>query len=409
MEITHLTETQPYAEFFRHSVLEDIPYWECYLKDNATDNAALQYKREQIIKNIQVALDLERAWQTLQTLIPALSPYMERWGYWKQWQETLEYALQVAHHHQDKVGEVSLSVLLARLLFQQSRYREAIIAYRQTIRMACQIGDPFNQARAYTNLGYHYIEQGQWYRAEVLCCHALKIFEQIDSAHGRAHTDNHLGILYTKLHQWDQAQHHLEQACAIWQATGDEHGLMRGFLNLGSLYIYSNRPDEALAYFKKTLHLAELTGDEITIGRIYLNMGLAHIMGENFTQAETYVQLAETIFRQYANTAELARAWDSLAVIHFRRGKCAEAILLSENSLKIWQHLKNTEDGINTLMDLIEYELGRGNRQQAALRLDEVEQLIGPLENTLYRHHLPRLVEISRSLTEQTPQQAATD
>ena len=376
MEITHLTETQPYAEFFRHSVLEDIPYWERYLKDNATDNAALQCKREQIIKNIQFALDLERAWQPLQTLIPALSPYMERWGYWKQWQETLEYALQVAHHHQDKVGEVSLSALLARLLFQQSRYQEAICAYRRTIRLARQIGDHFNQARTYTNLGYHYIEQGQWHRAEVLCCHALTLFEQMGNDHGRAHTENHLGILYTRQQRWEQARHHLERACAIWQTMEDQHGLMRGYINLGLLYLGLEQPDTAMVYLEKTLVIAHLTGDETTIGRIYMNMGITQTIAKDSVQAEMYTQKAEAIFRQLANTTELARVWHTLGTICFYQGQWSEAILHLENALKVWRRLGNNFDEAKVLTDIIECELARGNSLRVTNLLEEAECLI---------------------------------
>jgi tetratricopeptide (TPR) repeat protein len=184
---------------------------------------------------------------------------------------------------------------------------------------------------------------------------------------------------------------------------------MRGCLNLGALHIYSQRPNEALVYLKKALALAELTGDETSRGRIYINMGLAHIIGGNLTQAESYVLQAQTLLQKYTNTAELARAWDSLAAIYVRQGKPAEAIALSENALTVWRQLKNTEDEITTLMDLVEYELAGGNRQQAVLRLREVEHRIGPHKDTPYRHHLPRLVAMRRSLTEHIPQQAATD
>ena len=161
--------------------------------------------------------------------------------------------LEVAQQNKDMTSEVTLSVLFARLLFRQSRFKEAIYHYRRTIQTSRKIGDRYNQARACTNLGYHYIERGLWFRAKVLCCHALKLFDALDNNHGRAHTKNHLGILYIKQHRWKLAQHHLERACSIWQTMGDNHGLMRGYLNLGALFNDSEQPKKSLIYLEKGL------------------------------------------------------------------------------------------------------------------------------------------------------------
>ena len=156
-----------------------------------------------------------------------------------------------------------------------------------------------------------------------------------------------------------------------------------------------------MGYLEKALHLAKLTGDETTIGRIYVNMGHANILGGDLAKAETYARRAETIFRQYSNVAELARVWGNLGIIYSRQGKWHEAISHLENSLSIWRNLKNNIDEINTLMDIIEYELARGNRHQAQVRLKEVEQLIRPdYDNVQYRHLQPHLDKLRRSLIE---------
>jgi Flp pilus assembly protein TadD len=99
---------------------------------------------------------------------------MERRGLWNVWNSMLRRAIQMADFVGDEVASVNLSALLARLLFQQSYFTEASHTYRQTIRLARKTRDKFNEARACSNLGYYYAENGQWYRAEVLCCYALK-------------------------------------------------------------------------------------------------------------------------------------------------------------------------------------------------------------------------------------------
>ena len=116
------------------------------------------------------------------------------------------------------------------------------------------------------------------------------------------------------------------------------------------------------------------------------------------------------IFRQFSNPAELARVWGNLGTIYSRQGKWNEATLHLGNSLEAWRNLKNKINEINTLIDMIEYELVRGNLQRAEIRLKEVEQLVEPdYEKAQYRHFWPRLTKYRRSLTEQLLQQAATD
>lgn len=231
-----LTDVPGRANFFRQTVLNNLRYWQGWLETNLNQATALDRERNAIAKALSFAFDLDPAWPVVFELVTTLSPLMERRGHWDLWQWVLTRALETAQRMEDRAAEVTLSALLARLLFQQSRYKEAVCHYRRTIRLARQIGDQFNEARACTNLGYHFIEQGRWQRAEVLCCYALCLFEAIDSDHGRAHTENHLGILYTRRHRWPEARQHLERACNIWQAMGDDHGSMRGYLNLGGLY-----------------------------------------------------------------------------------------------------------------------------------------------------------------------------
>lgn len=400
-----LTDTQSRANFFHQTVLNNLHYWRTWLDAKITDVIALDEERNGIVKAISFALKVEEAWPLVFELVATLSPFMERRGHWEMWHWVLNQALETARQVKDASSEVTLSVLLARLSFQQSRFKETRIYYQQAIRLARRIGDRFNEARACTNLGYYYIEQGYWHRAELLCCHALTLFEQLDSNHGRAHTENHLGFLYTRQHRWDQAQHHLERACAIWQMMGDEHGLMRGFINLSGLYTGAAQLHQAHTYLEKALHQARLIGAERDMGTIYMNMGRVYRLLGDLTQAEAYARKAEAIFLRFSSLGELAQVWDNLGIVYFHQGWWQEAFLQLKRSLEAWRNLGNKQGAIEVLMDMIDCELVQGDQQQAMIRLKEVEQLIGSNhEKTLYRHLQPRLEKYRRSLTEKPPQ-----
>ena len=390
-----------YANLFWQRAVKNVNYWRDYVIAYHKESTDLRLEREQIINALDYALDLPTAWPAALSLIENFSPYMERWGYWNQWQETLEQAVTVAHRLEDKTSEIKLEVLLARLSQRQGHFEGTIANYRQAIHQADRIGDVENKARACSNLGFLYAELGYWWRAEILCCHALAVFEELNHKHGCAHTENHLGVLYELQRRWDEAQHHLERACKLWQSMGDDHGLMYGYLNLSAIYIAMGQPDQALPYLEKALIQAKLVGEEILIGTIYMNIGQTHYQNKEFEQAESYARQAETIFRRFSNAQELARVWDNLGMVCFNQGKREEAKFYLEASLDIWRKLNNDHGEINVLIDIVEYELTTGNSIQARIRLNELERLLSRYNhNNAYAYLQPTLTKYRRSLVQ---------
>jgi tetratricopeptide (TPR) repeat protein len=374
--IVALTDLQSRLNFFQERILLNLDYWRSYLSRH--EITALEAEQNQIIKAITFALEMPEAWPSVYELILRFSPYMERRGYWEAWSEHLGRAIEAAQESADLGSAITLSVLLARLLQRQSRLEEAIAQYRRIIPMARQSQNLFEEARACTNLGYLYIEEGYWDRAEVLCCHALTLFEQVKSDHGQAHTENHLGILYTRQGLWEQARQRLEHACTLWEARGDAHGLMRGFINLGLLYDEMNHPDAAIIYLEKALQQAKLAGEEVEVGAIYMNMGIAFRLKKEPVTAERYARQAETIFRRFFNSVWLPFLWINLAGVYIDQERWSEADQLLTTALSTCRNLKNEQGEIKALLMMVEYELARGNLAQAVTRLNAVEDLIRP-------------------------------
>jgi tetratricopeptide (TPR) repeat protein len=404
------TELSDCTGFFRDCILINLQYWQDYLTDQIEDINALSSERDRIVKAISFGLDLEEAWPSVYRLTVKFSSYMERGGHWQTWNRLLDQAVFVAQQAEDKAGEITLSALFARLLQRQNEIKPAITFYRRTIMMARQVGNDFEQARALTNLGYLFVEQGHWSRAEILCCRALAIFEAIDNDHGQAHTHNHLGILYIRQKNWDWAQQHLERACAIWRSSRDDHGLMYGLINLGHLYIEREWPHKALPYLDEALYQAKLTGDETYIGLIYINMSVVYRLDKTLEEAEAYAEQAETIFRRFSDSLGLAQAWCNQGLIQIERGKLSEAIWYLKSALETFRDLKNEQGEIEALVGLIKLELVRENHQNADNWLVQLERIITrPGRAAQFEWLKLRLKKYRRSLRESSTQQTAAD
>ena len=403
MAVVSLTNKQKRTLFFQQAILNDLQYWRDWLTEQANDTAALDKEQKIIIKVLSFALDLhlDEAWSLTCELIEAFAGYMERRGYWGSWNWILSRAIDAAKKREDEAQLAAIYHLLSRLQMRQSHFREGVASYRQTIQLARRIGDHFNEGRACTNLGFYYTERGYLYRAKVLCCHALRLFDEIGSNHGLAHTENHLGNLYIQQRQWDEAKQHLKNACDIWQEMADDYGLMLGFLNFGLLYLGMERGDEALSWSEKALHQAELTKDVPRIGTIRNNIACAYLLKDEPIKAEKYAWQAEAIFRPLAHRLGLAQVEDSLGLAYLEQGKWKEAALYLEAALKAWRNLGNEYQEIEVMTDMVQYELARRNQAMAAERIGEVQQRLNQVhKDARYEHLQSRLTHYRRTLTD---------
>lgn len=403
MAVSELAALQNPAAVFRRYVLTNLSYWRTFIAAELKDTAALDRSYDRIVRAISFALELEDAWPSVGELIEEFATYMERRGYWEAWQWVLAQALTIARRSNDLPSIVKLSALLARLSLRQSRFKEIISYHRSTIHAARRIGDRTNEARACSNLGYFYIEQGRWQRAETLCCHALLTFEQLGNQHGLAHTTNHLGILYTRQGLWDKARQHLEHACAIWQAMGDEHGLMYGYTNLGMLFTEMKYPHESLFYLQKALEQAKRVGEEAIVGTLYMNMGISYRLKGDLAKAEEHYWQAKTTFQRFSNLWGLATIHDNLGLVYLDQQRWQEGGLHFKTALELWRNLNNKHNEIRVITYLVEYELARKNQQQAKRWLKEAEQQLNQYDQIRqYSQLYAKLEEFRRSLSEAT-------
>lgn len=305
------------AAYFVQRVLHMVAQWNEAEAVHEVDVTILDHEYESVVKAISLGLALEQGWTTVKPLIIGFTPFMERRGHWHTWHSILERAIDAAHRSEDLDGEITLTALLARLCQRESRPKDVVNYYRRVIRMARRSGNRFEEARACSNLGYAYIDEGRWWRSEVLSCHALEIFEELGGDHGRAHTHNHLGVLYTRQCRWVVAEQHLNIACKIWEEQKNGHSLISGYINLGLLFVEMENPEQAIRYLSKAYHSTEITGESSSTARIWNNMSAAYQLKLDWENAKLYAHKAEELFRKQSDYVGLASVWKNLGLIAF--------------------------------------------------------------------------------------------
>ena len=405
----NLQTQQGRLDFFSTVVLRNLSNLSRQLDDRANDIPWFDEKRDNIIRAVSFGLDkAEDSWPLTYALIDKVSPLIERRGtQLGSWAWILEQSIRLAQEQHDLEATISLHHYLARLQLRRGEYKASKASYRQVIRLSRTADQPFTEARACTNLGFFYIEQGNWMRAEVLCRHALALFEQLDSQHGLAHTHNHLGLLYTRCHQWQDAEYHLTLACEIWDNMEDRFGLMDGYMNLGFLYnemVHIGDFDilqvkTALQYSEAALSHAQILGDELSVGRIKNNMAVSYWLRKKMDKAIIAANEAERIFKKFDYSVGQAQVWNNQGLIYFDQQEWDNAIGLLCQSLDLFEALDNIERIIKLKLDLADCWLRAGETNQTEGLLAETKEFIQKQGYRQYYHHLViRYKQIRQSL-----------
>ena len=339
------------------------------------DIATLDREKDAILTAIHFGLTIEAAWPAIKAIIFALTNYMERRSHWEVWFDTLEKAIKVAQTVQDIDGELALMNLRGRILQRQGRSHEVIRNYWNVIRIARRYHNQIEEARASSNLGFAYIDQNHWWRSEIICCHALMLFEAHQHKHGLAHTHNHLGILFTRQERWAEAEQHLSTACQIWEAENDEHGLIYGLENLANLYLITQQPNQAIEFLLTALNKIIQTGESAEKAGITLNLARSYLQSSDIDKAKTYALKAEKLFQKRTNLLGICRSWLALGMIHAQNGYSQDTKAYFDASEEGFRQLRHYEGAITASAARLDCLVNSGLFVEAASELHNLESL----------------------------------
>jgi tetratricopeptide (TPR) repeat protein len=268
--------------------------------------------------------------------------------YWKN-SETL-FAHAVAVTRDNSVAEVNLGAAYD----QQGRKREALIHYREGLRIAEEhphlsdtIATPAQKAVAYANLGGAFEQAGYAEEAAALYRQAL------DFDPGRADLHEHLGSLLANLDQPDEAMRQLTQAARFAPTDPRPHFLM------GSTSFRNGRHAEAIAHFRDALRLNPDDVDTLS----FLAQVLAWDADAKVRNGTEAVALAE-----HANQLSGGRnpnVLDTLAMAYAETRRFVEAEQLTRKAIelamaaKLTNHIRAMEERLRL------YQTGQPYRQAA--------------------------------------------
>ena len=214
---------------------------------------------------------------------------------------------------------------LAKLYYDQSKYKEAKELYKKALGIMIEIGDKKGQAACYGNLGTVYQSLSQYGKAEEHQRKALVIRKEISDRKGEAACYGNLGTVYELLGQYGKAEEHQRKALVINKEIGYRKGEAACYGNLGSVYQLLGQFGKAEEHQRKALVIRKEIGDRKGEAACYGNLGSVYQSLGQFGKAEEHQRKALVISKQIGDREGAAACYGNLGTVYQSLGQYGKA------------------------------------------------------------------------------------
>ena len=350
---------------FRRQVTANARYWRDQIAANPADASHFHAERDNIVKALNRALQLEAAWTPAVDLLLAFHPYMERQGVMAHWEQYVEASLEISRRQSDQSAEAALLDRLGELKRDQGNWTEAATCHQQACQKYKALGDVTGQARALGNLGQVYRLQRKFAEAREVLEAALdlrpapdlsiqaflhttlglvqydefqhepaidsyqvayQLWSRVDSAEGMARTRHNVGLAFLALGDWPQAEASLRSAIALYDQSRSRLYSAVASMDLGNVYLDQERPEEAEALYRQARGVMEASGYRRGLAQVFNNLGMACTQQDKWSLAEEHFGRSIALWRQLGEPVSQANAEDNLAEAYLLQFKWEAAL-----------------------------------------------------------------------------------
>jgi DNA-binding SARP family transcriptional activator/tetratricopeptide (TPR) repeat protein len=202
--------------------------------------------------------------------------FLQRQGYWQDWDDVQHIALAAAQRAAVPAGIArahrSIGVRCALAGHYDDAYRHLTLA----LNLEQQLGNRLAQATIHLSIARALDQQGRHAEAVTHVSHALSGYRTVGDRRGQAHALNTLGWCHSRLGQHREAIDCCERALALHRQLGDQHGEAGTWDSRGYAYHRLGQYRQAVSCFRRGLDM--LAGD-----RYHSSMTLMHL-GDSYAE-----------------------------------------------------------------------------------------------------------------------------
>lgn len=242
-------------------------------------------------------------------------------------------------------------------------YKEAIPYAQKALVVSQKLKNDFGAAKAYTNMGTHYMYSNELDTAFILYNKALSLLNKKTTTSLYAELQKKKGAIFFYEGNTDSALHYFKNSLTIYEGLNDSLEIIKAYNNIGAISLKTRKLDQAISYFFKCLFFDEKKNDLRAIATDYNNIGSALTDKKDFLAAQTYLRKAIKGFEKFHDTVKIARAKINLGNIHISQKQYKDAINLLNGLYSVLSERENPDEYgllLNNLgicyMELNEYD-----------------------------------------------------
>jgi|GEM_PF-904668 signal transduction histidine kinase len=266
---------------------------------------------------------------------------------------------------------------------------EAIPYAQKALVVSQKLKNDFGAAKAYTNLGTHYMYANELDTAFVLYNKALSLLNKNATTSLYAELQKKKGAVFYYGGNTDSALHYFKSSLTIYERLNDSLEIIKAYNNIGAISLKTRKLDQAISYFFKCLFFDENKNDLKSIASDYNNIGIALMDKKDFLAAQTYLMKVIKIREVLKDSIGIARASLNLGNVYIGQKKYTETIkilnslysLLNENEYPDeYSHLLNNLGLCYMYLNENDLALDLFNKSLKIKRQNNIDK---DLENTL--------------------------
>ena len=245
--------------------------------------------------------------------------------------DSLAAVVRQSHEQNDAQSEMIALRYQGRLLRNQSRFDEAVVAHNAGLEVASALSDTVEMALALNNLGTNYRRIGDLSRANGYHYQALKLCDNFSGRDSdemlkvRVATLNGIGNIEIELCNYAVADSVLRVALDGERRLERNLGMAINYSNLGSIKRSIGELDSAWVYQRKSLEYNQLAGSELGVALCHMHFGELHEDGRRFSHAIEEYELAYDQLKNLADNWHWLSSCLALARVNILLGEEEEA------------------------------------------------------------------------------------
>lgn len=285
-------------------------------------------------------------------------------------------------------GKTEALFLMANLLYDQNKYREALSLYNQALGTAMMQSDILLEARCLERIASIDIATGDDHDALKLYHEALILFKKTSDKEGIAKMYNIIGLHKNSENKYDTAEIYLNKAIALNTEIGNTRGLLHNKGNLGYIYERSGQLDKAEQMYTALIDSLNKPGDSVYISMILSKLASINLRKNIKDKSFIFLKKAINIAEKIRDTSILALLYADIGELNLNSYDFDSAEVFLNKSVLYAKSMDDAVTQLHATRLLLRSDTLRNNFREASARLNSISILSDTVYARKVRHSL---------------------